>query len=87
MFVDRTAEQYGLVSPMTSGTPITRDPGAPPTASTPPPAVSPVGSTPAAATAGPNTAIDAGELAERAWQLMLDRLAIEQERRGNTSWA
>ncbi|SIT43324.1 hypothetical protein BN2475_420053 [Paraburkholderia ribeironis] len=85
-FIDRAAEQYGVISPLTH---ISRDAGAPATASTPPPPTSATADTRATAAAGSaaNPAADASELAEQAWQLILDKLAIEQERRGYTSWA
>ncbi|MBC8724328.1 hypothetical protein F6X37_22870 [Paraburkholderia sp. 31.1] len=83
--IDRAAEQYGVISPVTH---VTRDAGAPATASTPPTA-SVSADTPATAAAGSaaNPGADASEIAEQAWQLILDKLAIEQERRGYTSWA
>ncbi|WP_429556609.1 hypothetical protein [Paraburkholderia youngii] len=85
--IDRAAEQYGVISPVTH---VTRDVGAPATASTPPTVSAGAGAdTRATAAAGSaaNTGADASELAEQAWQLILDKLAIEQERRGYTSWA
>ncbi|MCC8400473.1 hypothetical protein LJ655_00960 [Paraburkholderia sp. MMS20-SJTN17] len=85
-FVDRAAEQYGVVSP---GTQVTRDAGATATASTSSPTTSATAgkrATPEAGSAA-NTGVDASELAEQAWQLILDKLAIEQERRGYSSWA
>ncbi|EDZ98301.1 hypothetical protein BH160DRAFT_6400 [Burkholderia sp. H160] len=84
--IDRAAEQYGVISPVTH---VTRDAGAPVTASTPPPTASATADTRSTAPAGSaaNAGADASELAEQAWQLILDKLAIEQERRGYTSWA
>lgn len=85
-YIDRTAEQYGVISPIAH---IMRDAGTSAPPSMPPPTASPIANTPAAAAASPvaSASNDAGELAERAWQLILDKLAIEQERRGYTSWA
>lgn len=93
--IDRIAEQYGVVSP---ASPIMRDaaPGAWPAT---PLAAAPVTNVPAvtttstlapaapAANAANAAAVDPDELAEWAWRLILDRLAIEQERRGYTTWA
>jgi hypothetical protein len=90
--IDRIAEQYGVVSP---ASPIMRDvaPGAwlaTPPAAAPVTSVSAVTTTSTLAPAAPAAnaaATDPDELAERAWRLILDRLAIEQERRGYTTWA
>lgn len=88
--VERIAEQYGLVSPghmmrAAAALPMTQ-----PSASTASTATATSATTTPAA---PPTAVNSGaaadpnELAEQAWRLILDRLAIEQERRGYTSWA
>jgi hypothetical protein len=68
VFADRTAAQYGVLSPpATNNTTKAAEPAA-------------------HTTATPNaSAPDPEELAEQAWRLILDKLAIEQERRGYAS--
>jgi hypothetical protein len=72
LWVDRLADQYGVV-PIDTQKTAARPAGAPP---------------PAQSTSAPpaQTPADAMELAEKAWQIIQDKLAVERERRGYAPW-
>jgi hypothetical protein len=76
--IDRLADQYGVV-------PVDRQHAGPPPGGTHGAAqnASAIAKT---ATSAVGSAIDPGELAEQAWQIIQDKLAMERERRGFASW-
>jgi hypothetical protein len=76
--IDRLADQYGVV-------PVDTQQAGPSPGGTHRPAqnASAIAKT---ATSGAGNTIDASELAEQAWQIIQDKLAVERERRGFASW-
>jgi hypothetical protein len=77
--VDRLADEYGVVPLALQAEPA----GAVPATE---PEPSPPNTTPAAHAGSPQKTRDAAELADEAWRIIMDRLAVERERRGFASW-